>query len=66
MQMKHPRKIFKPLQVTPAKRGSGLSDVSENHDYYLALDLSAKLARSKPRDKITAPAPSPQSRTSKK
>jgi len=66
MQMKRPRKIFKPLQITPAKRGSGFSDVSENHDYYLALGLSAELARPNPRDKITSPVPSRQSHTWKK
>jgi len=34
--MKRARKKFKPLKITPG-RGSGLSDVSENHDYYFAL-----------------------------
>jgi hypothetical protein len=27
--MKRARKIFKPLKITPAEKGSGLSDVSE-------------------------------------
>lgn len=26
----------RPLKIRPAKRGSGRSDVSENHDLYLA------------------------------
>jgi hypothetical protein len=26
---------FRPLKITPAKKGSGRSDVSENHDLYL-------------------------------
>lgn len=26
---------FRPLQITPAKKGSGHSDVSINHDLYL-------------------------------
>ena len=26
---------FRPLKITPAKRGSGSSDVSQNHDLYL-------------------------------
>jgi hypothetical protein len=26
------------LHITPAKRGSGKSDISVNHDYYLAND----------------------------
>jgi hypothetical protein len=26
---------FRPLQITPAKKGSGRSDVSQNHDLYL-------------------------------
>ena len=26
---------FRPLKITPAKRGSGRSDVSQNHDLYL-------------------------------
>jgi hypothetical protein len=26
----------RPLVITPAKRGSGFSDVSQNHDRYLA------------------------------
>ncbi len=27
---------YRPLQITPAARGSGLSDVSVNHDRYFA------------------------------
>lgn len=27
---------FRPFRITPASRGSGLSDVSVNHDKYLA------------------------------
>jgi hypothetical protein len=27
-----------PLQITPAEQGSGRSDVSINHDFYLAED----------------------------
>ena len=26
---------FRPLEITPAKKGSGRSDVSQNHDLYL-------------------------------
>ena len=26
---------FRPLKITPAKKGSGRSDVSQNHDLYL-------------------------------
>lgn len=26
---------FRPLKITPAKKGSGRSDISENHDLYL-------------------------------
>jgi len=26
---------FRPLKITPAKKGSGHSDVSQNHDLYL-------------------------------
>lgn len=26
---------FRPLKITPAKKGSGRSDVSRNHDLYL-------------------------------
>ena len=29
---------FRPFRITPAKRGSGRSDVSANHDRYLAED----------------------------
>jgi hypothetical protein len=29
-------RTYRPLKITPAKRGSGRSDVSENHDRYLA------------------------------
>jgi hypothetical protein len=28
-------RTYKPLKITPAKRGSGRSDVSINHDLYL-------------------------------
>lgn len=27
---------YRPLKITPAKKGSGRSDVSVNHDLYLA------------------------------
>ena len=27
---------YRPLKITPASRGSGRADVSENHDLYLA------------------------------
>ncbi len=27
---------YRPLKITPAKKGSGRSDVSQNHDLYLA------------------------------
>ena len=27
---------YRPLKITPAKRGSGHSDISENHDSYFA------------------------------
>jgi hypothetical protein len=27
---------YRPLKITPASRGSGKHDVSENHDLYLA------------------------------
>jgi hypothetical protein len=27
---------FRPLKITPAKKGSGRSDVSQNHDLYFA------------------------------
>lgn len=27
---------YRPLKITPAPRGSGRKDVSENHDLYLA------------------------------
>ena len=30
---------FRPLIITPFEEGSGLSDVSINHDHYLAEDL---------------------------
>ncbi len=63
--MKHARKKFRPLKLRAASRGSGLSDVSENHDYYLALALSEDLADSS-REKITEPGRSRQSRTWKK
>ena len=36
--MKRGRRAF-PLKITPAEKGSGLSEMSENHDYYLALGL---------------------------
>jgi len=26
---------YRPLRITPAKKGSGRSDVSQNHDLYL-------------------------------
>ena len=26
---------FRPLKITPAKKGSGRSDISQNHDLYL-------------------------------
>lgn len=26
---------YRPLKITPAKKGSGRSDVSQNHDLYL-------------------------------
>lgn len=29
---------FRPFRITPAKKGSGLSDVSINHDKYFAED----------------------------
>jgi hypothetical protein len=56
--MKLARKAFKPFKITPAKRGSGLSDVSENHDRYLVEGEmeAAKKAASVP--KTTSPAPS--------
>jgi len=66
MQMKRARRKFKPLKITSASRGSGLSDVSENHDYYLSAGLSAEIENSKLWGKVTEPAPSRQSRTSKK
>ena len=66
MQMKRARRKFKPLKITPASRGSGLSDVSENHDYYLSAGLSAEIDNSKLRGKVTAPVPSRQSHTSKR
>ncbi len=28
-------RIYRPLKITPAKKGSGRSDVSQNHDLYL-------------------------------
>lgn len=55
MRMKHASKKFNPLRITPASRGSGLSDVSENHDYYLAFPEASGPA---PVD-FNAPAPSP-------
>jgi hypothetical protein len=66
MQMKRARRKFKPLKITPARRGSGLSDVSENHDYYLSVGLSGEIDNSKLQGRVTGPAPSRQSRTSKK
>ena len=30
-----PPSEFRPLRITPAEHGSGTSDVSINHDYYL-------------------------------
>jgi hypothetical protein len=36
IQVKRAQKKFKPLKIT-ARGNSGLSDVSENHDYYFAL-----------------------------
>src|SRR6202035_2930397 len=45
--MKRARKKFKPLNLTPATKGSGLRDVSQKHDYYLGLGLSAEIANSK-------------------
>ena len=62
MQMKRARKIFKLLKTTPVKGGSGLSDVSENHDYYLAFPNATGPAP----PEFNAPVPSPQSRISKK
>jgi hypothetical protein len=26
---------YRPLKITPAKKGSGRSDISQNHDFYL-------------------------------
>src|SRR5579863_1864199 len=54
--MKLARKAFKPFKITPAKRGSGLSDVSENHDRYSVEGEmeAAKKAASVP--KTTSPA----------
>jgi hypothetical protein len=66
MQMKRARRKFKPLKLTPASRGSGLSDVSENHDYYLSVGLSAEIDSSKLRGEVISLVPSRQSRTSKK
>lgn len=28
-------RAYRPLKITPAKKGSGRSDVSQNHDLYL-------------------------------
>jgi hypothetical protein len=28
-------RAYRPLKITPAKKGSGRSEVSENHDLYL-------------------------------
>jgi hypothetical protein len=28
-------RTYRPLRISPAKRGSGRSDVSQNHDLYL-------------------------------
>ena len=33
---------FRPLRITPAPDGSGLHDVSINHDKYLAEDIAKK------------------------
>jgi len=29
-------RTYKPLKITPATKGSGVADVSENHDRYFA------------------------------
>jgi hypothetical protein len=42
-----PRRPARPLRITPADQGSGFSDVSVNHDYYLAEGLlERKMGRS--------------------
>jgi hypothetical protein len=63
--------LRRPLKTS--KRTSGLSDVSVNHDYYLARDSRKVGKNAAPakrfdalKDGVTAPARSPQSHTSKK
>jgi hypothetical protein len=55
------KRKFKPLKISPAKRGSGISDVSSNHDKYLAEFV---YSRKLPAGKSTAP-PSRQCHTPK-
>lgn len=39
---------FRPLRITPAETGSGLTDVSVNHDRYLTEDVvESKTGRSR-------------------
>jgi hypothetical protein len=54
--MKHARKAFKPFKITPAKRGSGLGDVSENHDRYLVEAEMAAMKKAAIAQKTTSPA----------
>ena len=63
--MKRARKKFKTFKLTPIG-DSGLSDVNENHDYYLAEAARTDDRKPAPGEKATSPAPSQQSHTWKK
>jgi hypothetical protein len=39
LRIVNPDRPYRTLRITPAAEGSGLSDVSINHDKYLAEDL---------------------------
>jgi hypothetical protein len=53
--MKRAGRVFKPLKITP-KGGSGLSDVSENHDRYLVEGEMEAAKKAATVQKATLPA----------
>ena len=45
LEIINPDRPHRFLKITPAEKGSGLSDVSVNHDKYLAEDLMTERER---------------------